>query len=147
MGAGASSKASSTETGSHTVIGILGHNGRVGSALLTKLAPYNGKSLTVIILHRPSSDLSSVPKGIETRSFDLKSDDGTTFDKAVAGLHILVYVPLPPLRHLEMLDCMANVQIRSKRYRHNRPICPSPRSLPIKRPDHLFPVRLWRTMD
>lgn len=92
MGQRSSKTAASAETATaqHLVVGILGHNGRVGSAILNELAPHNGKHLTVIVLHRPSSDISNVPKGIETRSIDLDKPDGEDFNRAVAGLHILM---------------------------------------------------------
>ena len=77
-------------TSTPTTVGLLGHNGRVGTAILSALAPLHGTNYTVVILHRPGSNLSSVPSGIETREIDLSKEDGKDFDAAVKGLHVLV---------------------------------------------------------
>ncbi|ORY26970.1 hypothetical protein BCR39DRAFT_599556 [Naematelia encephala] len=55
----------------HTV-GLIGHTGNIGKQILKHLIkPYEDGKLNIIILHRAGSDLSSVPKGIETRQVDI----------------------------------------------------------------------------
>jgi hypothetical protein len=77
-------------TQTHTVVGILGHNGRVGSELLRQLTSLHGNDFTVVVLHRPGSNVSTIPSGIETREIELDGEDGKRFDKAVSGINVLV---------------------------------------------------------
>ena len=77
-------------TQTHTVVGILGHNGRVGSELLEQLTSLHANNITVVVLHRPGSNTSTIPTGIETREIELAGKDGKRFDQAVAGINILV---------------------------------------------------------
>ncbi|KIR77072.1 hypothetical protein I305_06046 [Cryptococcus gattii E566] len=61
------------------IVALLGHNGTVGSNLLPYLINAHTKgSLKLVILYRPSSDLSKIPsdEGIEKRVIELK--DGET---------------------------------------------------------------------
>jgi len=74
-------------------VALHGHNGNVGSATLSHLikAHRSGK-IKLVMLHRASSDLSTVPSDVEKRVIDLESGDLATNQKAVAGLNIVMYV-------------------------------------------------------
>lgn len=76
---------------SPTTVGLLGHTGLVGKKLLPELAALHavGK-IALTVLHRPSSDLSPVPKGVPTRVLDLTAADGPAYDKSVEGLQVIL---------------------------------------------------------
>ena len=73
------------------VVGLLGHTGRTGSVALKVInqGHISGK-LVLVILHRPGSDLSTVPVGIETREVDLSKPDQGQIKAAVEGLNVLM---------------------------------------------------------
>lgn len=74
----------------HTV-GILGINGNLGSHLFRHLvAAHDAGKLEVVVLHRPSSDLSAVPHGIEKRVLDLEKANKAEVQSAVKGLNIVM---------------------------------------------------------
>ena len=72
-------------------IALMGHNGQVGKALLETLVPMHKKTIALVVLHRASSDLSTVPAGVEKRVIDL--DKGAEANAAaVRGLDIVLCV-------------------------------------------------------
>lgn len=78
----------------HTV-GVIGHSGNLGkAALVPLLGLHNSQKIKLVILHRPSSDLSTLPVGIEKRVLDLESQDSTNIKYAVKGIHIIMCVSL-----------------------------------------------------
>lgn len=78
--------------GSFTV-GLLGHNGMIGSKLAAELTSlHQSGRLNLVVLHRASSDISMVADDIETRVIDLEAEDGSAYDTAIAGIQILMYV-------------------------------------------------------
>ena len=73
------------------VVGLQGHTGRIGSAVLKAIIEHhNAGKVVLVILHRPGSDLSSVPNGVETREIDLSRPDESKIKAAVKGLNVLV---------------------------------------------------------
>jgi len=74
-------------------IGLLSHNGYVGKPIFKYLLPaaQEGK-IHLVVLHRPSSDISSVPAGehVETREVDLETGDLAKNTAAVKGLNIVI---------------------------------------------------------
>jgi len=72
-------------------VGLLGHTGRVGSEILKNLIKYNQAGLIKpIVLHRPSSDISKIPSGIETRVLDLANDEPAQHLAAVEGINVVM---------------------------------------------------------
>jgi len=73
----------------HTV-GILGHNGLVGAALIPSLVKaHQANQLKLVVLHRATSDVSKIPSGIEKRVIDLAA--GVDAIKSVVkGINILL---------------------------------------------------------
>jgi len=73
------------------VVGLLGHNGMIGSKILAELTPlHQDKTITLIVLHRASSDLSKIDEGIEKRVIDLEAEDGPAYDAALQGIQVLM---------------------------------------------------------
>jgi nucleoside-diphosphate-sugar epimerase len=78
---------------STTTVGIIGHTGRVGSQVLKNLITYHEQGqIEVIVLHRPSSDISKVPSGIETRVIDLTQDEPEKHLAAIQGINVIMSV-------------------------------------------------------
>lgn len=76
----------------HTV-GLLGHTGRIGAyALKHLLKAHQEGTIKLIVLHRPSSDVSAnrVPQDVERRVLDLKKGSEGEIKEAVKGLQVLV---------------------------------------------------------
>jgi hypothetical protein len=74
-----------------TTVGLINHNGQLGSAVMSALAPHAQKGdIKLVVLHRPSSDLSKVPHGVETRVLDLEKGDKAELKEAVKGLNIVM---------------------------------------------------------
>jgi hypothetical protein len=76
----------------HTV-GLLGHTGRIGAqAFKHLLEAHKAGTITLIVLHRPSSDVSTdrVPPDVEKRVLDLKRGSEAQIKEAVKGLQVLV---------------------------------------------------------
>ncbi|GFZ49149.1 hypothetical protein JCM24511_06899 [Saitozyma sp. JCM 24511] len=69
-------------------VGLIGHNGRVGSAVLTALLKRN--DLRVVVLHRPESDVTSIPAGMEKRVLDLEKGSPGEIEKAIEGLQVVI---------------------------------------------------------
>ena len=74
----------------HTVA-LMGHTGRTGRPALNHLAEAHAAGkIKLIVVHRPSSDTSIVPPGIETRVIDLDKNDEGEIAAAVRGVEIFL---------------------------------------------------------
>lgn len=74
-----------------TTVALLSHTGLVGRGLLKPfLAAHVTKQINLVILHRPDSDISSIPNDIEKRVLDLVSNDRDEITAAVEGIEILI---------------------------------------------------------
>ena len=74
----------------HTV-GLLSHNGHVGGSILPHLIKAQQSGLIrLIVLHRASSDLTTVPDNIEKREITLDEAHIASLKSAVAGIHIVM---------------------------------------------------------
>ena len=72
-------------------VGLIGHNGSVGKSALAALAEAEKKgNLKLVVIHRPSSETSNIPAGIEKRALDNAKASDAEFDKALAGINVLV---------------------------------------------------------
>lgn len=72
-------------------VGIIGHNGLVGSKLLQQFSDLQSAGkVKLVVLHRPTSSTSTIPADVEKRVLDLSAQDGPDFDAAVAGLDVIV---------------------------------------------------------
>ncbi|WVW83169.1 hypothetical protein I302_105187 [Kwoniella bestiolae CBS 10118] len=94
-------------------LGLIGHNGHIGSALLPFLLDANEKGkIHLVILHRPSSDLGVIPTKIERRiiRLDDHTDEGDQVNKnAVEGLEVLISTMSDASLHVQLplLDILA----------------------------------------
>ena len=76
----------------HTV-GVIGHNGNLGrAALIPLLGLHDSQKIKLVIFHRPSSNLSSIPAEVEKRVLDLDSKDSTAIKSAIKGINIIMWV-------------------------------------------------------
>lgn len=83
---------------SPTIVGILGHTGRVGSQITKNLINYQAQGLIkLVILHRPSSNISGLPSGVETRVVELEKEEPEKHFDAIKDLNVVMYVPTPCL--------------------------------------------------
>ncbi|CAD6573784.1 MAG: hypothetical protein TREMPRED_000909 [Tremellales sp. Tagirdzhanova-0007] len=74
----------------HTV-GVIGHNGNLGrAALIPLLGLHDSQKIKLVIFHRPSSNLSSIPAEVEKRVLDLDSKDSTAIKSAIKGINIII---------------------------------------------------------
>lgn len=72
-------------------VGVLGHTGRVGSQLVKNLIEYHQQGkVKLVVLHRPSSDISALPEGVETRVIELAKDEPEKHLEAVKGLNVVM---------------------------------------------------------
>lgn len=72
-------------------VGILGHTGRVGSQIVKHMIGYHREGkVNLVILHRPSSNISQVPAEIETRVIDLSKDEPDQHLEAIRGLDVVM---------------------------------------------------------
>ena len=70
----------------HTVA-LAGHTGRIGRPTLDALAKaQEAGKFKLVVVHRPGSNTSIVPKGIETRVLDL--DQADTIEPALKGINV-----------------------------------------------------------
>lgn len=80
---------------SPTTIGVLGHTGRIGSQVVKHLIKYHQQGkIRLVILHRPSSNISNLPEDVETRVIKLDKDEPEKHFEAVKGLNVVMYVEL-----------------------------------------------------
>lgn len=72
-------------------VALLGATGTLGSNLLTQLASAHAAGkLTLVVLHRASSDTSSVPAGVEKRVLDPGAASEADVHAALKGVEVLV---------------------------------------------------------
>ncbi|WVF66516.1 hypothetical protein IAT40_001256 [Kwoniella sp. CBS 6097] len=72
-------------------VGLLAHTGQVGVHFLHSLVEEHDKgNVRLVILHRDGSDLSSVPKGVETRVVQLDENGKQKNEKAVEELEVVL---------------------------------------------------------
>ena len=83
-------RATSTANTVHTV-GLLGSNGRVGSAILSaSLEPSRHDKINLVLLHRPgSSPKAKLPSHVQVRSIDLQGEEEGIL-QAVQGIQVFV---------------------------------------------------------
>ncbi|WWC90937.1 uncharacterized protein L201_005875 [Kwoniella dendrophila CBS 6074] len=74
----------------HTV-GFYGHSGRTGVVVTPRLlkARDEGK-INLVVLHRPSSDISKLPQDLEKRVLDLEKGSEDEIKAAVKGINVLL---------------------------------------------------------
>ncbi|ORY34816.1 hypothetical protein BCR39DRAFT_514939 [Naematelia encephala] len=74
----------------HTVA-LQGHTGRIGGAAYQALLPgHAAGKFKLVIVHRPGSDVSKLPKDVEAREIDFENADEATITKAVQGINFYV---------------------------------------------------------
>ncbi|WVQ74178.1 hypothetical protein IAR50_003772 [Cryptococcus sp. DSM 104548] len=72
-------------------VGLLGHTGTVGSALFTPLYEAHKKGdLKLVILHRPSSDISKVPSDVDKRVVELEESKVDAIKDATKDLEVVI---------------------------------------------------------
>ncbi|OCF34911.1 hypothetical protein I317_05160 [Kwoniella heveanensis CBS 569] len=72
-------------------VGLLAHTGQVGVHFLHSLVKEHDKgNVKLVVLHRDGSDLSSVPKDVETRVVQLDEHGKAKNQKAVEGLDVVL---------------------------------------------------------
>ncbi|WVQ80070.1 hypothetical protein IAT38_002171 [Cryptococcus sp. DSM 104549] len=75
-----------------TKVAILAHNGLIGKPTFKNLlAAHTAGKIELTVLHRPSSDLSTVPEdsGVATRAVDFEKADISEIRKAVEGQEVV----------------------------------------------------------
>lgn len=67
-------------------IAFVGHSGRIGKHVVQALSA--DPSVKLRVLHRPTSDISTLPQGVETRQVDYS--DVAAVTEALRGVHVLM---------------------------------------------------------
>jgi uncharacterized protein YbjT (DUF2867 family) len=76
-----------------TTIAIIGHNGNVGKKVLPHLLKaHQAGQIKLVVLHRPSSAIDSIPSSVEKRLMDVS--DPKSLKELVKGINVLLYVVL-----------------------------------------------------
>jgi uncharacterized protein YbjT (DUF2867 family) len=76
-----------------TTIAIIGHNGNVGRKVLPHLLKaHQAGQIKLVVLHRPSSAIDSIPSSVEKRVIDVT--DPKSLKEVVKGINVLLYVVL-----------------------------------------------------
>jgi uncharacterized protein YbjT (DUF2867 family) len=76
-----------------TTIAIIGHNGNVGRKVLPHLIKaHQAGQIKLVVLHRPSSAIDSIPSSVEKRLMDVS--DPKSLKELVKGINVLLYVVL-----------------------------------------------------
>lgn len=76
---------------SRTSVGVLGHTGRIGSQVVKHLVEYHKQGkIRLVILHRPSSNISNLPEDVETRVLNLDKDEPDKHFEAIKGLQVVM---------------------------------------------------------
>jgi hypothetical protein len=89
------------------VVGLQGHTGRVGAgALQYLLKAHMADEIKLIIVHRPGSDVSMIPAGVEKRELDLANASEEEIKAAVSGLQVYTCV-LVFLKHTHTVACLS----------------------------------------
>ncbi len=72
----------------HTVA-LQPHTGRIGSAAFKELLKaHNEGKIVLVVIHRPGSDLSTVPAGVEAREVNLAEPDEAKIKESLKGINI-----------------------------------------------------------
>jgi len=72
-------------------IGLISFTGRIGKHIYnTLLQAHQSGQAKLVILHRASSDISSVPSSVETRIIDLVKGDEEELQVATKGINVLM---------------------------------------------------------
>jgi hypothetical protein len=72
-------------------VALLNHNGRLGAAIYAALLPLvQHFRIALVVLHRPGSDISSIPPEVETRALDLERGDLAHVRTAVQGINVVM---------------------------------------------------------
>jgi hypothetical protein len=72
-----------------TTIAIIGHNGNVGKKVLPHLIKaHQAGQIKLVVLHRPSSAIDSVPSYVEKRV--IAGTDPDSLKEVVKGVHVLL---------------------------------------------------------
>lgn len=82
---------------STNTVALLSATGLLGKQLAKTLVSLAsaGKIKQVVILHRPTSDLSDIPDSVERRILDIESASAEQVASALEGIDVLMCVPLP----------------------------------------------------
>jgi uncharacterized protein YbjT (DUF2867 family) len=76
-----------------TTIAIIGHNGNVGRKVLPHLLKaHQAGQIKLVVLHRPSSAIDSIPSSVEKRV--MTGTDPESLKEVVKGINVLLYVVL-----------------------------------------------------
>jgi hypothetical protein len=74
-----------------TTVGLISFTGRIGKHIYnTLLGAHQAGQVKFIVLHRPSSDISGIPSGVETRTIDLEKSGEEELKAATKGINILM---------------------------------------------------------
>lgn len=74
-------------------IAIIGHNGNVGKKVVPHLIKAHGAGkIKLIVLHRPSSAIDSIPEEVERRV--IKDTDNESLQEVVKGINVMLSVQL-----------------------------------------------------
>ncbi len=85
-----SARASSHDESDQHTNALIGNNGKLGGAILTRLLPsVDQGQIHLVVLHRPTSSLDGLPSNVKTREIDL-ADTDERIGKAVEGVNILM---------------------------------------------------------
>ncbi|TXT06120.1 hypothetical protein VHUM_03593 [Vanrija humicola] len=96
-------------------IAVIAPTGLLGHAIVKALA--DGGKATVVALHRASSDLSKLPKGVQTRVLDYESASAADVHKALEGVDILVAVSKASSdADIRFLEALASLPHKLKAY-------------------------------
>jgi hypothetical protein len=72
-------------------VALVNHNGRLGRAIYAALLPLvQHFRIALVVLHRPDSDISSIPPEVETRALDLDRGDLAHVRTAVQGINVVM---------------------------------------------------------
>lgn len=73
-------------------IAIRGHDGNVGKHVLPHLIKAHQEGhIRLVVLHRPTSDVSKIPSGIELRAIDTDTEEGKQkLPEQLAGINVLM---------------------------------------------------------
>jgi hypothetical protein len=74
-----------------TTIGLISHTGRISSHIYNPLVKaQEAGQVRLVVLHRSSSDISNIPKDMETRVLDLEKEDAGEMGRAIKGINVLM---------------------------------------------------------
>jgi len=72
-----------------TTIAIVGHNGNVGKKVLPHLIKaHQAGQIKLVVLHRPSSAIDSIPTTVEKRV--MEGTDAKSLKEVVKGVNVLL---------------------------------------------------------